>query len=159
MTTESDAFPSGSQAPGDTGWVTAQPAHPAGLVPCVGAIITDAAGRLLLIRRGREPGKGLWSVPGGRVEPGETDEQAVIREVLEETGLSVRPGRLVGTVRRAAPGGSVFDIRDSAATVTGGTLAAGDDADDARWAAPAELAGLPITDGLAAALTGWGVLG
>ena len=159
MTTESDAFPGGSQAPGDTGWVTAQPADPAGLVPCVGAIITDAAGRLLLIRRGHEPGKGLWSVPGGRVEPGETDEQAVIREVLEETGLSVRPGLLVGTVRRAAPGGSVFDIRDYAATVTGGTLAAGDDADDACWAAPAELAGLPLTDGLAAALTGWGVLG
>jgi ADP-ribose pyrophosphatase YjhB (NUDIX family) len=139
--------------------VTAQPLPPAGLVPCVGAIITDDAGRLLLIRRGHEPGRGLWSLPGGRVEPGETDEQAVIREVGEETGLSVRPGRLVGAVRRAAPGGMVFDIRDYAATVTGGELAAGDDADDARWAAPAELAGLPLTDGLAAALTEWGALG
>ena len=139
--------------------MTAQPLPPAGLVPCVGAIITDDAGRLLLIRRGHEPGRGLWSLPGGRVEPGETDEQAVIREVGEETGLSVRPGRLVGAVRRAAPGGMVFDIRDYAATVTGGELAAGDDADDARWAAPAELAGLPLTDGLAAALTEWGVLG
>lgn len=139
--------------------MTAQPLPPAGLVPCVGAIITDDAGRLLLIRRGHEPGRGLWSLPGGRVEPGETDEQAVIREVGEETGLSVRPGRLVGAVRRAAPGGMVFDIRDYAATVTGGELAAGDDADDARWAAPAELAGLPLTDGLAAALTEWGALG
>ena len=131
---------------------------PADIVPCVGAIITDAAGRLLLIKRGHEPGKGLWSIPGGRVEPGETDEQAVIREVREETGLVVQPGRLIGAVRRPAPAGAMLDIRDYAATVTGGTLAAGDDADDARWAGPAELAGLPLTDGLAEALTGWGVL-
>jgi ADP-ribose pyrophosphatase YjhB (NUDIX family) len=135
---------------------------PAEVVPCVGAIIIDAAGRLLLIKRGHEPGKGLWSIPGGRVEPGETDEQAVIREVREETGLVVRPGRLIGAVRRVAPGGAVLDIRDYAATVAGGTLAAGDDADDARWAGWAELtglAGLPLTDGLAEALTDWGVLG
>jgi 8-oxo-dGTP diphosphatase len=132
---------------------------PADVVPCVGAIIIDGAGRLLLIKRGHEPGKGLWSIPGGRVEPGETDEQAVIREVREETGLVVRPGRLIGAVRRAAPGGAVLDIRDYAATVAGGTLAAGDDADDARWAGGAELDGLPLTDGLAEALTDWGVLG
>lgn len=132
---------------------------PADIVPCVGAIITDAGGRLLLIKRGHEPGKGLWSIPGGRVEPGETDEQAVIREVREETGLVVQPGRLIGAVRRPTPAGAMLDIRDYAATVTGGTLAAGDDADDARWAGPAELAGLPLTDGLAEALTDWGVLG
>jgi 8-oxo-dGTP diphosphatase len=132
---------------------------PADIVPCVGAIITDAAGRLLLIKRGHEPGKGLWSIPGGRVEPGETDEQAVIREVREETGLVVQPGRLIGAVRRPAPAGAMLDIRDYAATMTGGTLAAGDDADDARWAGPAELAGLSLTDGLAEALTDWGVLG
>jgi 8-oxo-dGTP diphosphatase len=134
--------------------------HPGtGAIACVGAIISDASGRLLLIKRGHEPGKGLWSLPGGRVEAGETDEQAVVREVLEETGLTVAVGRLVGTVRRPAPGGAVLDIRDYAATVTGGTLAAGDDADDARWAGQAELAGLPLTSGLVDALTGWGVLG
>jgi ADP-ribose pyrophosphatase YjhB (NUDIX family) len=132
---------------------------PAEVIPCVGAIITDAAGRLLLIKRGHQPGKGLWSIPGGRVEPGETDEQAVIREVREETGLVVQPGRLIGAVRRPAPPGAMLDIRDYAAAVTGGTLAAGDDADDARWAGPAELAGLPLTDGLAEALTDWGILG
>ena len=139
---------------GHTGGVNA----PADVIPCVGAIITDAAGRLLLIKRGHEPGRGLWSGPGGRVEPGETDEQAVIREVREETGLAVRPGRLIGAVRRTAPGGAVLDIRDYAAAVTGGALAAGDDADDARWAGRDELAGLPLTDGLAEALTDWGVL-
>jgi 8-oxo-dGTP diphosphatase len=155
MTTDSDAFWVASQVPGHTGGVNA----PADVIPCVGAIITDAAGRLLLIKRGHEPGKGQWSIPGGRVEPGETDGQAVIREVREETGLAVRPGRLIGAVRRAAPGGAVLDIRDYAATVTGGTLAAGDDADDVRWAGRAELAGLRLTDGLAEALTDWGVLG
>jgi 8-oxo-dGTP diphosphatase len=129
------------------------------VIPCVGAIITDAAGRLLLIRRGHEPGRGLWSVPGGRVEPGETDEQAVIREVREETGLAVRTVRLVGSVRRPAPGGAVFDIRDYAATVTGGTLTAGDDADEARWVEAGMMSELPLTAGLAEALAEWGVLG
>ena len=136
------------------------------VIPCVGAIVVDGAGRILLIRRGHEPGAGLWSLPGGRVEPGETDEQAVIREIAEETGLSVRPGRLAGTVQRPSQGGTarragggVFDIRDYWATVTGGALSAGDDADDVRWVDPADLAGLPLTDGLVDALTEWGVLG
>jgi ADP-ribose pyrophosphatase YjhB (NUDIX family) len=124
----------------------------------VGAIIIDSGGRLLLIRRGHEPGRGLWSVPGGRIEPGESDEQAVIREIREETGLSVRVGRLVGSVRRPAPGGAVFEIRDYAATVTDGTLTVGDDADDARWVDRAEMLALPLTDGLAQTLTDWGVL-
>jgi 8-oxo-dGTP diphosphatase len=129
------------------------------LIPCVGAIITDDRGRLLLIKRGHEPDAGLWSLPGGRVQPGETGEQAVVREIREETGLSVRCDRLVGSVRRTGLGGAVLDIRDYAATVTGGGLAAGDDAADARWFSPADLAGLPVTGGLVEALTGWGVLG
>jgi 8-oxo-dGTP diphosphatase len=128
-------------------------------IPCVGAIIIDSGGRLLLIRRGHEPGRGLWSVPGGRIEPGESDEQAVIREVREETGLSVRVGRLIGSVRRPAPGGAVFDIRDYAATVAEGTLTAGDDADDAQWVDRAQMLALPLTDALAETLTSWGVLG
>jgi ADP-ribose pyrophosphatase YjhB (NUDIX family) len=139
--------------------VTSPQEQAGGPVRCVGAIITDQAGRLLLVRRGREPGRGLWSVPGGRVEPGETDEQALVRELREETGLAVRAGRLVGTMYRPGPGGVVYDIRDYAATVTGGTLSAGDDADDARWVGRADLAGLPLTGGLVDALTEWGVLG
>jgi 8-oxo-dGTP diphosphatase len=128
-------------------------------VRCVGAVITGAGGRLLLIRRGHEPGAGLWSVPGGRVEPGETDEQAVVREVREETGLVVACGALLGTVERPGRAGSVLDIRDYRAVVTGGVLAAGDDAADARWATPRERAELDaagqLTDGLAAALRSW----
>jgi ADP-ribose pyrophosphatase YjhB (NUDIX family) len=124
----------------------------------VGAIVADSQGRLLMIKRGHEPGAGLWSIPGGRIEPGETDAEAVIREMIEETGLTVQVGRLVGRVRRPGLNGAVIDIRDYAATVTGGTLRAGDDAAEARWVAPAELGSLEITEGLIDALTGWGVL-
>ena len=131
---------------------------PAPRVPCVGAIIKDEAGRLLLIQRGHEPETGRWSLPGGRIEPGESDEQAVVRETREETGLQVRCGALIGSVERPGLRG-LLDIRDYAATVTGGALAPGDDAADARWVSPADLAALPLTSGLAETLTAWGVLG
>ena len=121
--------------------------------------MADGEGRLLMIKRGHEPGAGLWSIPGGRIEPGETDAEAVVREMTEETGLTVQVGRLIGRVRRPGLNGAVVDIRDYAATVIGGTLRAGDDAADARWVAPGELASLEITEGLIDALTGWGVLG
>ena len=129
------------------------------VIPCVGAVVFDAQGRLLMIQRGHDPGAGLWSIPGGRIEPGETDEQAVVRELLEETNLQVMVGTLVGSVRREGPGGTVIDIRDYAATVAAGTLCAGDDAADARWVTVAELARLEVTEGLIEALTKWGVLG
>jgi 8-oxo-dGTP diphosphatase len=132
---------------------------PALRVPCVGAIIKDEAGRLLLIQRGHEPEAGRWSLPGGRIEPGESDEQAVVRETQEETGLQVTCGALVGSVERPGVGGAVVDIRDYAATVTGGTLAVGDDAADARWVKPADLAGLLLTSGLVETLRAWGVVG
>ena len=128
------------------------------MIPCVGAVIKDDQGRLLLIKRGHAPGAGLWSLPGGRIEAGETDAEALVREMREETGLAVEPGQLVGTVRRPAQDGDVLDIRDYAATVTGGTLHAGDDAAEARWVAPGELESLPLTEGLVEALTSWGVL-
>lgn len=127
--------------------------EPRGLVPCVGAIVRDEAGRLLLVRRGHAPAAGRWSLPGGRIEPGETAEQAVAREVLEETGLLVRVGPVVGRVELDR-----YDIADHACTVEGGTLVAGDDAADARWVAVEHLEDLPLTDGLAATLRAWGVL-
>lgn len=128
-------------------------------IPCVGAVVTDDRGRLLMIRRGHDPGAGLWSIPGGRVEPGETDEQAVARELLEETNLQVEVGDLIGRVQRHGSGGTVIDIRDYAVTVTGGMLRPGDDAADARWVTAAEMARLEVTEGLIEALTEWGVLG
>ena len=129
------------------------------VIPCVGAVVIDGRGRLLMIKRGHEPGAGLWSIPGGRIEPGETDEEALVREMFEETGLAVEVGRLIGRVQRPGPNGTVIDIADYAATVTGGTLRPGDDAADARWVDLADLAWLEITEGLIQALTDWGVLG
>jgi 8-oxo-dGTP diphosphatase len=129
------------------------------VIPCVGAVIRDDKGRLLLVKRGHEPGAGLWSLPGGRIEPGETDAEALVREMREETGLEIEPGPLLGAVQRPAGDGAVIDIRDYSAVVTGGTLIPGDDAADARWVSAADLGSLAITEGLVEALTGWGVLG
>jgi 8-oxo-dGTP diphosphatase len=128
-------------------------------IRCVGAIVHDPEGRLLLIRRGQEPALGLWSLPGGRVEPGEDDATAVIREVAEETGLVVAAGEEVGSVVRDAPGRDLYEIHDYACTVTSGRVRAADDAADAGWFTPAELGGLPTSPGLVDALTEWGVLG
>jgi 8-oxo-dGTP diphosphatase len=123
------------------------------LVPCVGALAYDDRGRLLLVQRANEPGRGLWSVPGGRVEAGEDDAAAVVREMAEETGLVVRPGRLVGRVRRGP-----FAIADYACEVVGGELRAGDDALDARWVDTAAMRELPLVDGLEETLAGWDAL-
>jgi 8-oxo-dGTP diphosphatase len=122
-------------------------------VACVGGLAYDGDGRLLLIRRANDPGRGLWSIPGGRVEPGETDAEAVIREMAEETGLTVVPGALVGRVRRGP-----YVIGDYHCTVVGGNLRAGDDASDARWCSAADLAELPLVDELVETLRGWGAL-
>jgi ADP-ribose pyrophosphatase YjhB (NUDIX family) len=127
-------------------------------VPCVGAIVRDAAGRLLVVRRGREPALGRWSVPGGRVEPGEDDAAAVVRELREETGLTVRVGDLVGEVERAGLAGATYVIRDYECQPAGGMLVAGDDAAEARWVTPAELLALPTSEGLVDSLREWGVL-
>src|SRR3954454_7579737 len=134
--------------------------HGAGVrVPCVGAVVTDADGRLLLVQRANEPGRGLWSIPGGRVEPGETARQAVVREVAEETRLPVVVVGLAGVVERAAPGGGVYVIEDYVARLVPGTdpasLEAGDDALAAAWVRVAELDALPCVEGLLAALRDW----
>ncbi len=121
--------------------------------------MTDGQGRLLMIRRGHEPSAGLWSIPGGRIEPDETDAEALVREMLEETGLVVEVGPLLGSVQRHGPNGDVIDIRDYMASVIGGTLQPGDDAADARWVAAGDLDSLEITEGLIEALSSWGVLG
>jgi 8-oxo-dGTP diphosphatase len=127
-------------------------------VPCAGAVVVHD-GRLLVIRRGHDPGRGLWSVPGGRVESGETPAAACAREVLEETGLVVEVGALVGTVERPGPTGATYVIDDFACAVVGPTgPRAGDDADDVRWVSRAELAELPLVDRLLGTLAGWGVL-
>lgn len=110
------------------------------------AVILDEDGRLLLVRRGRPPGQGLWSVPGGKVEPGEALEEAAAREVLEETGLVVTVERELWMVTVPTGDGRDYEIHDFAATVVGGELRAGDDADEAAWFGPDEIEHLPLVD-------------
>jgi ADP-ribose pyrophosphatase YjhB (NUDIX family) len=126
--------------------------------PCAGGIVRDPAGRLLLVRRGRPPSAGSWSVPGGRCLPGESPAAACVREVAEETGLLVRVRHLAGTVERAAPDGGVYVIDDFVCDLVGGQLQAGDDAAEAGWFAPDALSRLDLVPGLVEALTAWGVL-
>jgi ADP-ribose pyrophosphatase YjhB (NUDIX family) len=128
-------------------------------VPCVGAVVHDALGRLLLIRRGHAPSAGLWSVPGGRMERGESEAEAVVREVAEETGLLVRPERVLGRVRIDGDG-VVFTVADWACTLTAPDPrpVAGDDAADVAFVDAAGLAALDMAPGVVTALSGWGVL-
>jgi ADP-ribose pyrophosphatase YjhB (NUDIX family) len=126
--------------------------------PCAGGIVHDAAGRVLLIRRGKAPSEGMWSVPGGRCLPGESTADACVREVAEETGLVVEVVRLAGTVERPAPDSAVYVIDDFVCRLVGGSLLAGDDATDARWVSRAELDGLTLVPGLLEALDWWDAL-
>lgn len=128
------------------------------VIYCAGAIVHDDVGRLLLVRRGRPPGVGLWSVPGGKREPGESAADACVRETLEETGLAVRVLRYAGRVERAAGPGDVFVIDDYLCEATGGRLRADDDAADARWVRAGALAPAQLTDGLLDALASWDAL-
>lgn len=113
---------------------------------CVGAI-ARRGDTLLLIERGRGVAVGEWSVPGGRVEFGETLAEAARREVAEETGLDVVIGDVVGWVERMTPEHH-FVIVDFAVTVVGGTLRAGDDAADAQWLAIDDLGSVKLVEGL-----------
>ena len=130
-------------------------AHPEKREPvaCAGAVVRDAERRLLLVRRANEPGRGLWSLPGGRIEAGETPEEAAAREVFEETGLRVAIGEHLCRV-----GFGPYVVDDFVGTVTGGTLRAGDDALDAAWFSPEELRALPLSADLLDELERMGVL-
>ena len=110
----------------------------------VGAVIWNDRGEIVLIRRGQEPRLGEWSIPGGRLEWGESVREAIIREVREETGLEVEIGGLidvVDAVTRDASGEVVrhYVLIDFLVRHVAGTLHAGSDAAEARWVAYAAL--------------------
>ena len=120
---------------------------------------------LLLVRRGRGPSKGDWSVPGGRVEPGETLYEAVVREAYEETGLEVVVDRFLGWVERIGPADEStpdyhFVILDFAVTVLEPDQppVPGDDATDVAWVPIPELAERRLAPGLHDALHDMGVV-
>jgi ADP-ribose pyrophosphatase YjhB (NUDIX family) len=117
-------------------------------VVAVGAVaLRDGA--LLMVRRGRGPAAGEWSVPGGRVEPGEALHGAVVREVLEETGLEVVVDHFLGWVERI-DATSHFVILDFAVSALDPACVpvAGDDAAEVAWVPVSELSELRLVDGL-----------
>ena len=108
--------------------------------------------RILLVERGREPMKGWWSLPGGALETGELLEDGVRREVLEETGLRVKPVSIVEVFERITRDGAGrceyhFVLIDYLCKVLGGELRASDDVSRAAWVRRADLAACRLTEG------------
>lgn len=121
----------------------------------VGALVFERGSqplRVLMIERGKEPFAGWWSLPGGMVEAGETLEQALRREVLEETGLAIRDVEFLQMFERITPdsGGRPeyhFVLADYVCVPEGGEPRAGDDAARVQWMTEAELGQIRITEG------------
>lgn len=117
-------------------------------IAAVGAVIADTAGAVLLVRRGQPPRDGEWSIPGGKVEWGETLDAAIRREVREETGLEITtPIQMEAIDSLIGEAGAVayhHVLIDFAARAVGGRLQAGDDVTDARFVAPAALGDYPM---------------
>jgi ADP-ribose pyrophosphatase YjhB (NUDIX family) len=118
----------------------------------VGAVVLDGA-RVLLVRRGKAPAYGKWSLPGGMVELGETTREAVRREIAEECGLQIRVGDVAGVLDRVIRDGEGriryhWVLVDYVAFPESGTLCAASDADEAQWVEVDEVERLDTTDGL-----------
>jgi len=127
-------------------------------VSCAGGVVRDASGRVLVIRRAHPPDEGRWSLPGGRVEPGESPAEAAVREIREETGLIVETKALIGRTQIAGPEGSTYRVDDFRCQLVGGELHPGGDAADARWVSVDELRALGCTPRLVETLEEWDAL-
>ncbi len=122
-------------------------AYPSAPIVAVAGVVAHQ-GRVLLVRRGKAPAQGAWSLPGGALELGETLSDGLQREVLEETGLLVEPVRLLGAFDRIVrdDAGRVhfhYVLLDWLCTVAAGTLRAGSDASEVAWAEPEDLTADP----------------
>lgn len=124
---------------------------------CVGAIaVFDGA--ILMVRRGRGPAQGTWSVPGGRVELGESLAEAVVRELAEETGLAGVCESLVGWAERIGPDHHYVILDFTVTLMSGEEPEAGDDAAEARWVPLSDVADLTLAEGLAEFLHDHGII-
>jgi ADP-ribose pyrophosphatase len=115
----------------------------------VGAVVLRE-GRVLLVRRAVAPSQGLWAIPGGGLKLGETLRQAAEREILEETGITIRTGELlyIGDLVHRDDDGRIrfhYVVVDFAADYLSGDVRGSDDALDARWVSPEEFAALAAT--------------
>jgi len=127
-------------------------------VLCAGSVVV-ADGSLLLVRRANPPGAGRWSLPGGRVEEGETVEEAARRETFEETALEIRIRHLLGTADIAAPAGRYLVCDFLAEPVTEhAELRAGSDASEAAFVPLPDVLGLDLVAGLGDWLVAHGVV-
>lgn len=115
----------------------------------VGAVLVHQGG-ILLVRRGKEPLRGRWTIPGGTVELGETLEEALVREIREETGLTVRPRELLVVFDRVVREGGVvryhYVIIDYLCDFVAGALRAGSDATDVALVRAADLAAYELPE-------------
>jgi 8-oxo-dGTP diphosphatase len=122
----------------------------------VGAIIVNES-RVVLIKRGKAPLLGEWSIPGGLLELGETVRQAAAREALEETGLVVRATELLGVFDRIVPDSDKrlryhYVLIDFLCQIVSGRLQASGDAADARWFTQEEVGALALPEDTAAVI-------
>ncbi|HVA74868.1 MAG TPA: NUDIX domain-containing protein [Acidimicrobiales bacterium] len=124
---------------------------------CVGAIAVDED-QILLVRRGRGPAQGEWSVPGGRVEAGETLAEAVVRELAEETGLTGVCDALAGWVERVGDGYHYVILDFHVTIIDSSEPVAGDDAAEVLWVPLSQVTDLKLTEGLAEFLHDRGIL-
>jgi len=129
--------------------MTANSAYPEAPRVAIGAIVFKGDG-VLLVRRAQPPSEGVWAIPGGRVEIGETLQQAAEREVLEETGITIRAGKPVFAfdyIERDAAGRVRFHyiIIDLNAEYIRGEPCPGDDAAEARWVTPQQINRLEVS--------------
>lgn len=124
--------------------------YPEALRLGVAGVVVDEQGRVLLVQRLNDPGKGRWGLPGGLVELGESLAAALRRELREECQIEVEPGELLDVVevRQDDDQGRLrfhYVIVDLLASYRGGEMGAASDAADARWMPPEELDGLPLS--------------
>jgi 8-oxo-dGTP diphosphatase len=136
---------------------THEPSSPAPITLAVGAIVIRDR-HLLMVRRAQEPARGLWSVPGGKVERSEYVSEALRREVREETGLEIEVGELAGFFEVISDDDH-YVIMDFLSTYSGSDVPRpGDDVDRVRWVPLDDIPSLDCTPRFVELLTAWGVL-